>query len=284
MTKAPDAAARHGEAAVSTMMLATAGARRGSRRGQSRAASGSGMAITGAVVAGVLVGVAVQNPTTTPPTARRIRVPAMTGERHGRRIAGRLLAPARLRLARLHESKTRWCCSICALGSAGRARRAHPPVGQGLADPHRRRTLDAAGFRVGYYGPGDGSAVTVTAEALDAVDCVLGSGSATVPALKAGATSAPTTLFVRPQPANGCVPDAGTDAGGEDTGSGRTRAATSRDDAGMDVADDAGTDAAMDAEADAAIDAADETETDATPDAGAPDADDDATATDATVD
>ena len=70
-------------------------------------------------------------------------------------------------------------------------------------------TLDAAGFRVGYYGPGDGSAVTVTAEALDAVDCVLGSGSATVPALEDGATSAPTTLFVRPQPANGCVPDAG---------------------------------------------------------------------------
>ena len=82
-------------------------------------------------------------------------------------------------------------------------------------------TLDAAGFRVGYYGPGDGSAVTVTAEALDAVDCVLGSGSATVPALEDGATSAPTTLFVRPQPANGCVPDAGTDAGGEDAGATR---------------------------------------------------------------
>ena len=50
------------------------------------------------------------------------------------------------------------------------------------------------------------------AEALDAVDCVLGIGSATVPALAAGATSAPTTLFVRPQPGNGCtwsMPDTG---------------------------------------------------------------------------
>lgn len=129
-------------------------------------------------------------------------------------------------------------------------------------------TLDAAGFRVGYYGPGDGSAVTVTAEALDADDCVLGSGSATVPALEDGATSAPTTLFVRPQPANVCVPDAGTheDAGGEDAGSDVPV------DAGVDAADDTGTDAAVDAAADAGVEAGDEAATDATPDAGTPDA------------
>jgi hypothetical protein len=139
-------------------------------------------------------------------------------------------------------------------------------------------TLDAAGFRVGYYGPGDGSAVTVTAEALDAGDCVLGSGSATVPALEDGATSAPTTLFVRPQPANGCVPDAGTDAGGDDAGS------DAPVDASTDATDDAGTDAAPDAEADAGVDAADEAGTNATPDAGTPDADDDDAAADATAD
>jgi hypothetical protein len=161
-------------------------------------------------------------------------------------------------------------------------------------------TLDAAGFRVGYYGPGDGSAVTVTAEALDGIDCVLGSGSATVPALEDGAISAPTTLFVRPQPANGCVPDAGTDAGGEDAGS------DAPVDAGTDAMDDAGTDTVVDAEADAGVDAMDDggapdagtpdagapdagtpdagAPDAGTPDAGAPDADDDATVADATVD
>jgi hypothetical protein len=144
--------------------------------------------------------------------------------------------------------------------------------------------LDVAGFRVGYYGPGNGSAVTVTAEALDAADCLLGSGTATVPSLKAGATSAPTTLFVRPQPGNACVPDAGTDAGGEDAGA---------DGGGMDTAGDAGSDAAdddgPDAQVDAGVDATDEGGTDATaeagaPDTGAPDGDGDVSAADATVD
>lgn len=135
-------------------------------------------------------------------------------------------------------------------------------------------SIDTAGFRVGYYGPGDGSGVTVTAEALDAVDCVLGSGSATAPALKAGATSDPLTLFVRPQPANGCVPDAGMEDAGTDGG----------EDAGMDAPVDAGTDAEADAGVDAEADAAEEAGTDATPDGGANDADDDASAADATVD
>jgi hypothetical protein len=129
-------------------------------------------------------------------------------------------------------------------------------------------TLDVAGFRVGYYGPGDGSAVTVVAEGLDAADCVLGSGSATVPALKAGATSAPATLFVRPQPANGCVPDAGTDVGGDDAGS---------DGGGMDTAEDVRTDDGGAIGVDAAVetggDGAEDVEADAgvLPDGGGPD-------------
>jgi hypothetical protein len=154
-------------------------------------------------------------------------------------------------------------------------------------------TLDVAGFRVGYYGPGDGDAVTVSAEALDAVDCVLGSGSATVPALKAGATSAPTTLFVRPQPGNACVPDAGTDGGGEEAGTdgGGTDAG---EDVGIDGGDDGGDDTESDAAIDASVDRAEDAGTGATADGGAPDAklpdggsrddDDDASVADAAVD
>lgn len=139
-------------------------------------------------------------------------------------------------------------------------------------------SIDTAGFRVGYYGPGDGSGVTVTAEALDAVDCVLGSGSATAPSLKAGDTSAPLTLFVRPQPANGCVPDAGMEDAGTDAGD---DAAT---DAGDDAPVDAGTDAGEDAGAD--VDAGADATPDGgvAPDAGEPDADGDASAADASVD
>ena len=104
------------------------------------------------------------------------------------------------------------------------------------------------------------------AEALDAVDCVLGVGSAGVPALAAGATSAPMTVFVRPQSGNGCAFDAGTggiDAGDTDAGAadadeaeaagrrhrphrGRRRrrppGIDADDDAGVDAADDRGTD------------------------------------------
>ncbi len=110
-------------------------------------------------------------------------------------------------------------------------------------------TIGVEGLRVGYYGPGDGGGVSVLAEALDGVDCVLGSGSAAVPALKAGATSEPTKLFIRALPANGCVPDAGTgqDAG-QDAGT----------DAGVDVSTDVGEDAGGDATAEAGDDAGDD--------------------------
>jgi len=132
-------------------------------------------------------------------------------------------------------------------------------------------TIGVEGLRVGYYGPGDGGAVSVLAEALDGVDCVLGSGSAAVPALKAGATSEPTKLFIRALLANGCVPDAGT---GQDAGH----------DAGMDAVPDApgdlvsdaeadGSDAPDDANPDAAIDAATEASVDADSDATSDDGD-----------
>ena len=121
---------------------------------------------------------------------------------------------------------------------------------------------DVAGFHVGYYGPGDGGAVTVTAEALDAADCVLGSGSATVPALEAGAISAPATLFVRPEPTHGCVPDGGTADAGSDGGG---------TDAGGDAKPDAGDETETDAAADERLDTVAEAGTDATPDGGAPD-------------
>ena len=109
-------------------------------------------------------------------------------------------------------------------------------------------TVGAQGFRVGYYGPADGNPVTVTVEALDGSNCVLGKGSATVPALDSGATSDPVTVFVRPVSGNSCtVVDAGSDAGSvEDAGGG--------DDVGTDAPGDAGTDATADAGTDATAD------------------------------
>jgi hypothetical protein len=110
------------------------------------------------------------------------------------------------------------------------------------------------GFRVGYYGPVEDDAISVTAEATDGVGCVLGKGSATVTDLESGATSNPTTLFIRPLPASGCaVVDAG---GGEDDDAGDDDAGTDAPvDAGTDASDDAPEDAGTDAPADAAADA-----------------------------
>jgi len=136
------------------------------------------------------------------------------------------------------------------------------------------RTVDVPGgigpegFHVGYFGPADGKAVTVSAEALDEANCVLGIGSAGVPALAAGATSAPTPLFVRPQPDNGCAVDAGTggiDAG--ETDAGGTDADES--DTGVDAGTDADDDAGEDATADAGDDVSPEAGTDADDDAAA---------------
>lgn len=122
-------------------------------------------------------------------------------------------------------------------------------------------SIGPEGFRIGYYGPGDGKAVTVNAEALDAVGCVLGGGSAGVPALAGGATSAPTTLFIRPQPGNGCAFDAGTggiDADEADAGGPDTDEADSGGDTTADTGDDAPADTGVDADDDAALDAADD--------------------------
>jgi len=135
-------------------------------------------------------------------------------------------------------------------------------------------SIGPEGFHIGYYGPSNGKAVTVTAEALDAADCALGIGSAGVPALAAGATSAPTTLFVRPQP--GCAVDAGSDgidAGEPDTGG----ADADESDTGVDASE---SDVAP--EVDAGMDADDDTSVDAGDDAGM-DVGDDAS-TDASTD
>jgi hypothetical protein len=144
-------------------------------------------------------------------------------------------------------------------------------------------SIGPEGVRVGYYGPGDGKALTVKAEALDAVDCVLGIGSAGVPALEAGATSAPTTVFVRPQPGNGCAFDAGTggiDAGESDTDGTDADESDMDVDAGSDVTADAGDDASPDAGLDASPDAG----LDASPDGGLDTGSDDDAGSDAADD
>jgi hypothetical protein len=155
--------------------------------------------------------------------------------------------------------------------------------------PTRTITADVGltGFQVGYYGPGNGGAVSVTAEALDAVDCVLGSGTGTVAKLAAGATSDPTLVFIRPLPANGCVPDAGTtddggvirplpangcvpDAGTTDDGGvdgGDDGGADASDDTAGDARDDTAADAGSDVGVDLAADALDDAMTDAAGDA-----------------
>jgi len=101
-------------------------------------------------------------------------------------------------------------------------------------------SLDSEGLRLGYYGPADGGAVSVTVEALDGRDCVLGKGSGTVLMLASGGTSDPLTLFVRPLPDSGCKVVGGTDDAGAD-GGGTDDAST--DDAGADATMDAGDDA-----------------------------------------
>ncbi|HMF44717.1 MAG TPA: hypothetical protein VKQ32_28775 [Polyangia bacterium] len=144
--------------------------------------------------------------------------------------------------------------------------------------------IGADGFQVGYYGPGKGAAVTVTAEALDAVDCVLGSGSATVAKLSAGATSDPVTLFIRPLPANGCVPDAGMMDAGDDAGDdgGGTDAGMDAVTDGMDATPD-GTDGNDDTAGDAATDVGADSAADAMGDA-ADDGGDDGATPDTSVD
>jgi len=117
-------------------------------------------------------------------------------------------------------------------------------------------TVGPQGFEVGYYGPADGNPVTVTVEALDLSNCVLGKGSATVPALDSGATSDPVTVFVRPVSGNNCtVVDAGNDAGSiEDAGGGEDAGTDATGDTGNDATAEAGTDATDDASDDAIAD------------------------------
>src|SRR5262249_55544768 len=121
--------------------------------------------------------------------------------------------------------------------------------------------IGLAGFQVGYYGPGNGGAVGGTVGALGAVDCVLGSGTGPVAERAAGAISDPTLVYIRPLPANGCVPDAGTtDDGGVDDagddGGGMDASDDTAGDASDGAAPDAGSDVGVDSAADAVNDAA----------------------------
>jgi hypothetical protein len=138
----------------------------------------------------------------------------------------------------------------------------------------KTRTISGAlgpnGFLVGYYGPVQDDAISVTAEALDGVYCALGRGSATVTGLESGATSEATKLFIRPQPGSGCArvdagggdQDAGTDTVTQDTGTDTSpadtnTADTSPADTGTAETSPADTDRA-DTNGDSAMDAATE--------------------------
>ena len=107
--------------------------------------------------------------------------------------------------------------------------------------------LASQGLLFGYYGPPGDGAVTVTVEALDGSQCVLGGGTATVPGTAPGMTSPATVVFVRPFANSGCaLTDAGLDA-------------TPPPDAGNDAAADSddGGDASDASDAGAASDASD---------------------------
>jgi hypothetical protein len=124
--------------------------------------------------------------------------------------------------------------------------------------------LGPQGIVFDYDGPPGDGPVTVTVEALDGNQCVLGAGTATVPGTVSGTTSLATIVFVRPLVDSGCAftdagidapasaADAGNDAGadggdGGDAGDAGDSAVDSAVDAGIDsvvVPTDAGADAA----------------------------------------
>lgn len=108
--------------------------------------------------------------------------------------------------------------------------------------------LGPRGLLFGYYGPSGSGPVTVTAEAIDATGCVLGTGSATVLDTSSGQTAPATVLYVRPLLGTSCMlPDAGfgTDAGDAEAG------ADGPDADGASGDTEAGTDASADVRADA---------------------------------
>ena len=119
--------------------------------------------------------------------------------------------------------------------------------------------LGPAGLKFGYYGPSGSGPVTVTVEAIDVSNCVLGTGSATVLDTSSGQTAAPTVVYVRPLESTMCMfrdagfagadADVSSDAeGGTDAGTdSRTDARADRSDGAADRSADAAGDAAGDA-------------------------------------
>ena len=132
--------------------------------------------------------------------------------------------------------------------------------------------LGPTGLRFGYYGPSGSGPVTVTVEAIDVRNCVLGTGSATVLDTSSGQTAPVTIVYVRPLEPTTCVlPDAGFDSPDDDAGADAGADADASSDA--EGGTDTGSDSRSDARADGADAAADRfgdaaRETGATRDAG----------------
>ena len=94
--------------------------------------------------------------------------------------------------------------------------------------------LGPAGLLFGYYGPSGSGPVTVTVEAIDATNCILGTGSVTVLDTSSGQTAPRTVVYVRPLPDATCMlPDAGFDSDAGDASADRPDA-----DAGTDMSVD----------------------------------------------
>lgn len=116
--------------------------------------------------------------------------------------------------------------------------------------------LGPTGLRFGYYGPSGSGPVTVTVEAIDARNCVLGTGSATVLDTSSGQTAPATVVYVSPLESTMCIlPDAGFDRDDADAGADAQAADAASSDAegGTDTGSDSRSDARADG-ADAAVD------------------------------
>jgi hypothetical protein len=114
--------------------------------------------------------------------------------------------------------------------------------------------LGPAGLKFGYYGPSGSGPVTVTVEAIDARNCVLGTGSATVPDTSSGQTATPTVVYVRPLESTMCM---FRDAGLAEAAADAAAAADADADAGASSDTEGGTDAGTDSRSDARADRSD---------------------------
>jgi hypothetical protein len=119
--------------------------------------------------------------------------------------------------------------------------------------------ISPAGLKFGYYGPSGSGPVTVTVQAIDARNCVLGTGSATVLDTLSGQTSPVTVVYVSPlEPTMCLLRDAGFDSGEVDAGADGLEADAAGDaEAGADTRTDLRTDTGTDSRSDARGDGAD---------------------------